>query len=99
MTKLLWHLGPVVQYIYIFKKGKYIAFRNYHQVDFTGQLLFFCDESEIFEQITFEEVGITGVGLYPRTFYKLYLHHYLHAACSMVIIRISGHCTSQYYDI
>ena len=46
----------------------------------------FCDVSQIFDQITLKNVGITALGLYPRTLYKLYLHHYRkHAACSMVI--------------
>ena len=37
--------------------------------------VFYCDDSQIFGQITFKKVGITVVGLYPRTLYKLYLHH------------------------
>ena len=49
-------------------------------------MLFFCDVSQIFEQITLKKIGITVVGLYPITLYKLYLHYYTkHAACSMVI--------------
>ena len=43
---------------------------------FAGILLFFCDESQIFEQFTFKKVRITVVGLYSGTMYNLYLHHY-----------------------
>ena len=49
----------------------------------------FCDVSQIQANYV-KKVGRTAVGLYPRTLYKLYLHHYTkHAACSMVI----GHNT------
>ena len=72
MSPSISQLQASVSEIYIFKKGKHIAFRKYHQDNFNNmdQLLFFCDESQIFEQ-NYKMVIITFIGQYTRRFYKL----------------------------
>ena len=57
---------------------------------------FLADESKIFVQITLINVGITAV--YPTTCASFtYITIQTHAACSMVIIRTSGHYSSEFY--
>ena len=74
--------------LYIFEKGKHIAFIKYHQVDIhimDQDCCFLWCVTNIRANYA-KKIGITVVGLYPRTLYKLYLHHYTkHAACIILI--------------
>ena len=70
-----------------------MAFKKYHQI---SPIWTNCCFIYIVEQITVKKVGITVVGLYPRTLYKLYLGP---TSLYKYICSISGHCASEYYDI